>query len=313
MELTESQAKKLKAEPASKKEAEERAKLEKKVEKQGKQLYKIHDAIKKITTKTDLQNILFVNNSGMVVGENALLERVADFLTFGALEKCPTCKNGDLIFGRGGYTCNGSIDEWTACSHYEDKPARRECKIPKELKKEKDSFFSKYKSKVEDRAVLPRPPEVQIKIKKGEKGEREWKVQRSKEPLYGMHFVVLGKTEMDKKLMKTQIEKLGGRLVSKLQEKIAAVISTPIEIEKMTKRMEEVEELQIQVIPESYLDAVAKGTRDEAIEKIKTMAISTWGSDPISRIPLEEEMKMKTKVRKFIKSFFVSFSKAFIK
>lgn len=225
MELTESQAKKLKAEPVSKKEAEERSKLEKKVDKQGKKLFKVIDAINKITTKTDLQNILFANKSGMVVGENALLERVGDFLTFGALEKCSVCTNGDLIFGRGGYTCNGNIDDWTPCTHYEEKPARRECKIPKELKKAKEeNFFTKYKSNVEDRAVLPRPPEVQIKIKKGEKGEREWKVQRSKEPLYGMHVVVQGKTEMDKTLIKQQIEKLGGRLVSKLQEKIAVVI-----------------------------------------------------------------------------------------
>lgn len=223
--MTESQAKKLKAEPVSKKEAEALSKLEKKVEKQGKQLYKVIDAIKKITTKTDLQNILFVNNSGMVVGENALLERCGDFLTFGALEKCPTCLKGDLIFGRGGYTCNGNIDDWTPCTHYEEKPARRECKIPKELKNAKvETFFSKYKPKVEDRAVLPRPPEVQIKIKKGEGGEREWKVQRGKEPLYGMHLVVLGKTEIDKKLIKQQIEKMGGRLVTKLQDKIAAVI-----------------------------------------------------------------------------------------
>lgn len=60
--------------------------------------------------------------------------------------------------------------------------------------------------------------------------------------------------------------------------------------------MQEIQDLQIQVVPESFLEAVAKGTREEAIEKIKSMAISSWGSDPILRIPLEEEMKMKTKV-----------------
>lgn len=301
--MTENQAKKLKAEPIDKKEEEQRKQLEKKIEKQQSQFYKVIDAIKGKTKLGDLQNILFVNDSGMVSGESALLERCSDFLCFGAIEKCPKCLKGDLIFKNGGYQCNGNIDDWTPCMNFVEKPVRRPCKIPSDLKKKakEGSFFAKYTPKVEDRAVRPRPPEVDIKIKKSETGEREYTVKRQKEALYGMHFVVIGKVEIDKKLLKKKIEKLHGKLVNTLQEKIAAVISTPDEVEKMSKKMREAKDLDIQVVPENFVDEVRKLTRDEAIEKIKTMAISSWGSDPISRIPLEEELKPKIKVSLLIK------------
>lgn len=57
----------------------------------------------------------------------------------------------------------------------------------------------------------------------------------------------------------------------------------------MNSRMREVKSYDIQVVPEKFLKAVEKGTRNQSIEKIKSMAISEWGSDPLTRIPLEEE------------------------
>lgn len=302
-EVDESMAKKLKSEPVDKKEAAEQSKLDKLIDKQTKQLFKVRDAIKSITKKSDLQNILFVNDSGMVSGTDALLDRCADFLTFGAIEKCQKCKQGDLIFGKGGYTCSGAIDEWTLCSNFVEKPARRECQIPRDLRDDKKAnFFTKYQPKVEDRAVRPRP--VELKVKKEEAGgEKSFKVKREKEPLYGLHLFPLGSLEGDKKLLKERIEKLGGRLVTKLQEKIAAVISTPEEVAKMSKKMKEVKELNIQVVPESFVESVEKGTRSEAIEKIKTLAICDWGSDPLTRIPAEEEMIPKIKVNSLFYKF----------
>lgn len=303
IEIDAKMAKKLKSEPVDKKEAAEQSKLEKLIEKQTKVLFKVRDAIKDITKKVDLQNILFINDSGMVSGTDALLDRVADFLTFGAVEKCPKCRKGDLIFGKGGYYCNGQLDEWTLCENFVEKPKRSKCKIPRELKEsKKKNFFTKYEPKVEDRAVRPRP--VEIKKPKEEVGaEKSFKVKREKEPLYGLHLYAIGNLEGDKVLLKQKIEKLGGRLVNKLQEKIAAVISTEAEVKKMGKKMQEAKELDIQVVPESFVDAVEKLKRSEAIEKIVELSICDWGSDPLSRIPTEDEMAPKVRVNFFYKYF----------
>lgn len=53
--------------------------------------------------------------------------------------------------------------------------------------------------------------------------------------------------------------------------------------------MREVKSYDIQVVPESFLKSVEKGTRSDSMEKIKSMSICDWGSDPLTRIPLEEE------------------------
>lgn len=195
-----------------------------------------------------------------------------------------------MILAKGGYLCNGNIDDWTACSYFSDKPARRECIIPPQVKNKK--FFLKYVPCVKDRALRPR--EKKKAYQRQEVGTaRVYSVTRKKrEPLYGMHITPVGRLEMNRPAMKERIEKLGGRLVTKLQERIAVVISTELEVEKMNKRMREVKELGLQVVPESFLESVGEGTREEAIEKIKTMSICDWDcSDPISRIPAEEEMK----------------------
>lgn len=262
--------------------------MEETIKKQSKQFFKIRDALKEHCNKSALQNILFKNNSGMVEGGEKLLDRCADFLTFGALAKCQKCLKGDMIFAKHGYRCNGTANEWAECGHFVEKPLRVKCKLPADLvKKEENNFFAKYKSKIEDRAVRPGIPNAEKKLNKSAE-LREVKVQREREPLYQMHIVAIGNLSTPRDELKLRIEKLGGKLVTKLQGKIAVVISNAEEVEKMNKRMQEVEELQIQVVPEDFLEKIAKGTPNDTIEKIKSMAISEWGSDPLTRMPDEE-------------------------
>ncbi|KAG5673403.1 hypothetical protein PVAND_003458 [Polypedilum vanderplanki] len=294
IEITEAQAKKLKTEPRDKDEVEAENALEKLITEQTKLLFKVRDEIQ-FLKKSDLQNILFVNDSGMVSGSDALIERCSDFLTFGAIKKCKKCKNGDMIFAKYGYRCNGNIDEWTMCENFEEKPERVKCKIPKELKESKGNkkseknFFAKYKSLVKDRAVRP---QIKKEIKKDEEdGKRIYKVEREREPLYGMHCVLISNNKGLKEELKTKITRLGGKVVTTLQEHIAFVISNNDEVEKMNKRMQEVKSLDIQVVDEKFIDAIEKLKRAEVIEKIKSMSICDWGSDPLTRIPAEEEKK----------------------
>lgn len=260
--------------------------MEETIKKQSKQLFKIRDALQSACKKTDLQNILFANGSGMVAGVDDLLDRCADFLTFGALAKCQKCKKGDMIFAKHGYQCNGQSDEWAECGNFVEKPLRMKCKIPSAIKKEEEgSFFSKYKSKVEDRAVRPAVAKVK---KEDEDGHREAKVSRQREPLYQMHVLVVGNLTTPKEELKRKIGRLGGKLVTKLHEKIAVVISSAEEVEKMNKRMLEVQSFNIQVVGEDFLTAIEKGSPTDTIEKIKSMSICSWGSDPLTRIPDEE-------------------------
>lgn len=291
IKVDEEQIKKMKHEPLNEAEKAANKELEDTIAKQTKMLFIIRDELEKSCSKGDLQNILFTNKSCIVEGKDRLLDRCADFLTFGALAKCQKCQKGDLIFSKYGYTCNGMISEWAQCSNFIDKPLRMKCKIPDNLKKSETSkFFSKYKPKVQDRAVRPTPKNVPGVIPKVEAGSevREAKVKREKLPLYGMHFVPIGNLSMQRSEMKTRIEKMGGKLVTKIQSMTAAVISTKEEVAKMNKRMQEVQDLDIHVVPESFIDAVKSCSQSDAIEKIKSTAICDWGSDPLLRIPQEE-------------------------
>lgn len=282
-------AKKLKAEPKDETDSVAEQNLEETIKKQSKIMFKIRDKIQAICSKADLQNILFANKSCIVEGVDNLLDRCADFLSFGAIAKCQKCLKGDMMFAKHGYKCNGMVDEWTECGNFVEKPLRMKCKIPSSMTKgEVDEFFSKYKSKIEDRALRPALVDVSKKLNKS--GEaREPKVSRKREPLYNMHVVIIGETKKSRDELKQNIEKMGGKLVTKLQEHIAVVISNPEEIEKMNSRMSLVRDLDIQVVPETFLDAIASDSPSETMEKIKSMSLSKWGSEPLSRIPQEEQ------------------------
>jgi poly [ADP-ribose] polymerase len=107
-----------------------------------------------------------------------------------------------------------------------------------------------------------------------------------------MHVVVLG-SDFNKEELKRTIEKLGGKLVTKIQEEIAVVISTKDDVEKMNERMKLAKTYDIQVVPEKFLESVKDGTPAQTCELIKSMSICDWGSEPLSRIPQEEVREKK--------------------
>lgn len=72
------------------------------------------------------------------------MDRVADMMTFGALEFCKLCKGGQYVYNKLGYICNGDLTEWSKCNNITKNPRRRPFLAPKELAKEY-SFLKKYK------------------------------------------------------------------------------------------------------------------------------------------------------------------------
>lgn len=116
-------------------------------------------------------------------------------------------------------------------------------------------------------------------------------MQREKPPLYNMEFVIIGKTEKSKEDIKKIIQKMGGKLASKIHEKSMAIISTPQEVVRMGGRMKEAKEFGIQVVPENFLIDAENGN---AISFIISQSMCDWGTDPHARIP-QDELKSKSK------------------
>lgn len=91
-----------------------------------------------------------------------------------------------------------------------------------------------------------------------------------------MEFFVIGKTAQSRADLKNAIQQLGGKLSTKLHEKLAAVISSEKEVERMNEKMKEAKSMGIQVITEDFMDKLDKAG---AVEYIKSKSICDWGSD----------------------------------
>lgn len=64
---------------------------------QSKIIFKIRDNLETLKPK-NLQDLLEFNQQQIPPGKDRLLDLLADVMTFGALKKCPECKNGDLYY-----------------------------------------------------------------------------------------------------------------------------------------------------------------------------------------------------------------------
>lgn len=91
-----------------------------------------------------------------------------------------------------------------------------------------------------------------------------------------MDFVIIGKTVKSKDDIKKIIQKMGGKLGTKIHEKLAAIISTEDEVKRMGSRMNEAKDFGIQIVPEDFLDDVKNGG---AISFITSKSICDWGTD----------------------------------
>lgn len=105
----------------------------------SKQVWAMRDKLEALTN-TELVDLLATNhqpNSGKLFGGRGnMLERASDGMTFGAMPKCPSCRNGDLRFTKGKYRCTGAADEFAKCEWEATDPTSVQCsawKVPKSL------------------------------------------------------------------------------------------------------------------------------------------------------------------------------------
>ncbi|EZA56984.1 Poly [ADP-ribose] polymerase [Ooceraea biroi] len=265
--------KKVKNEP--KDEAETKA-----IKKQNDGLYAIKDRISHLDKK-ELIAILEKNHQDIPTGISNIVNLVSDILYFGALEPCPIC-GGQLVYNSGlGYRCTGDATEWTKCEYVTQDPKRNKCEIPSASKK--DFPIKPYKSVVRKRIFEMTASSSSSSVKKEEDEVDGPKVKGKPRPLKNMQFVILGRTEKDKEELKKEILLLGGVVTTKLHGDLAAVISNKNEVDRMNRRMQDVQSYDIQVITEDFVEE-AKEYTDAPIMLLKKKTISEWGGDINARL-----------------------------
>lgn len=88
-----------------------------------------------------------------------------------------------------------------------------------------------------------------------------------------MTFVIVGKLSKPSEEVKEIIEKMGGKIVEKVDKKLTAVLSNQEEVEKMGTVMKQAKRNKIQVVTEEFLNA------DDPILFIISESLCDWGGD----------------------------------
>uniref|UniRef100_A0ABI7WKW3 Poly [ADP-ribose] polymerase n=2 Tax=Felis catus TaxID=9685 RepID=A0ABI7WKW3_FELCA len=264
------------AKKKSKKEKDKDSKLEKALKAQNELIWNIKDELKKACSTNDLKELLIFNKQQVPSGESAILDRVADGMVFGALLPCEEC-SGQLVFKSDAYYCTGDVTAWTKCMVKTQTPSRKEWVTPKEFRE--ISYLKKLKIKKQDRifppetgAPAPAPPPSAASAPTGVNSSAP-----SDKPLSNMKILTLGKLSRNKDEMKAMIEKLGGKLTG-TASKASLCISTKKEVEKMSKKMEEVREAGVRVVSEDFLQDASAST-SSLQDLLSAHVLAPWGAD----------------------------------
>jgi poly [ADP-ribose] polymerase len=94
-------------------------------------------------------------------------------------------------------------------------------------------------------------------------------------PLQGFTVFIIGRLSHTKAQLSHTIEDMGGKVVAKVTEKTTICISSQGELDKMNKKMKDVQECEVPVVAEDYLEDAEKGG---ALLKIPAHTISSWGA-----------------------------------
>ncbi|CAG5129820.1 unnamed protein product, partial [Candidula unifasciata] len=229
-----------------------------------------------------------------------ILDALADCMVFGALDKCAECQNGQLYYTAEGYACTGNLTEWTKCMNITKAPKRKAFKVPAEF--HDVGFLKVYKYVKRDKLF----PQVTVSASSGLVSSSLDSVDGPSKPLQDMSFVVAGKLK-DKSQTVKDIAELGGRVVSKIDSKVIAVISTVGDVKKQSKSIKEAEANNVCVVSEDFLAACQKEEWPRLLFVIlicqieKRLAHRTSKSAPKSGMSAREEAKFTKSLPKMVK------------
>ncbi|KAK5903551.1 hypothetical protein CgunFtcFv8_007323 [Champsocephalus gunnari] len=271
-----------------KEEDDEKKKLEEQLKNQSQLIWGIKDKLRKFCSTNDMKELLIANSQEVPSGESNVLDCLADGMTFGALEPCKECM-GQLVFKGDAYYCHGDISAWTKCVFKTTTPIRNNWITPKEF--HEIPFLKKFKFKRQDR-VYPKeaPSETPSAAKakplasaSGVKTEQLPEGAPADKPLTGMKLMSVGKLSKNKDDLKAFVEELGGKIASSAN-KASLCLSTKKEVEKMSKKMEEVRDAGVRVVSEDFLKDI-KSSGKALQELVSLHAISPWGAEVKAEAP----------------------------
>uniref|UniRef100_A0A8C4HIZ1 Poly [ADP-ribose] polymerase n=1 Tax=Dicentrarchus labrax TaxID=13489 RepID=A0A8C4HIZ1_DICLA len=253
-----------------KKEAEvEDKKLEEQLKNQSQLIWGIKDKLKKFCSTNDMKELLIANGQEVPSGESNVVDCLADGMAFGAIDACKECM-GQLVFKGDAYYCTGDISAWTKCVFKTATPARKDWVIPKEF--HEIPFLKKFKFKRQDRVYPKVAPTQTLTAAKAQP-----LASASNKPLTGMKLLAVGKLSKNKDDLKAAVEEMGGKITS-TANKASVCLSTKKEVEKMSKKMEEVRDAGVRVVSEDFLTDI-KSSGKALQELVSLHAISPWGAE----------------------------------
>ncbi|XP_016353305.1 poly [ADP-ribose] polymerase 1-like isoform X1 [Sinocyclocheilus anshuiensis] len=270
----------------SKKQKKEDEKLELKLKEQSQLIWRIKDKLKKFCSINDMKELLIANNQEVPSGESNIIDRLSDCMAFGSLKPCETCK-GQLVFKSDAYYCTGDISAWTKCVFKTQTPDRKDWVTPKEFSE--IPFLKKFKFKRQDRVfpkdappAAPTPSSAAATVTSAAPSASTAASNNLTEvpadkPLTGLKLLAVGKLRKNKDELKNAVEELGGKITG-TANKAALCLSSKKEIEKMSKKMEEVRDAGVRVVAEDFLTAI-KESGKALQELISLHAISPWGAE----------------------------------
>lgn len=267
-------------------EEEEKNQLEEQLKKQSQLLWGIKDKLRKNCSINDMKELLIANSQDVPSGESNIVDSLADGMAFGALQPCNECK-GQLVFKGDAYYCTGDISAWTKCVFTTKTPVRKDWIMPKEF--HEVPFLKKFKFKRQDR-VYPKVEPTSTSaasepVPSASTGPAKPLPEGAPadKPLTNMKLLAVGKLSKNKDEIKAVVEELGGKITS-TANKATLCLSTKKELEKMTKKMEEVKEAGVRVVSEDFLTDI-KSSGKALQELVSLHAISPWGAEVKLEVP----------------------------
>ncbi|CAM6043738.1 unnamed protein product [Sphagnum compactum] len=131
--------------------------LDKKLEKQSKDMWELKDNLHEHVSTAELREMLIANNQDASGSEYDLRDRCVDGMMFGALDTCPLCKS-PMEYQGGSYRCRGFLSAWSKCSFSTKTPQRAASKwqIPKNSDNEYLlQWFKRQSNKKGERLLAP--------------------------------------------------------------------------------------------------------------------------------------------------------------
>lgn len=91
-----------------------------------------------------------------------------------------------------------------------------------------------------------------------------------------MELMIVGETEKAKSEIERKINQMGGTIVEKIHENVAAIISNSGEVTKMEPIMEVAKAYGIHIVPEAFVDNIKNF---DLMELMAMCDLGNWGQD----------------------------------